>query len=61
MGLRFKRGIQMGRVISELHVLAWQSTGKEALSGKSPKQALLKWLRKTPAPMASTRGWDRHR
>jgi len=30
-------------------VLAWQATGNEALSGKSPKQALLKWLREHAA------------
>jgi hypothetical protein len=30
-------------------VLAWQATGNKALSGKSPKQALLKWLREHAA------------
>jgi hypothetical protein len=30
-------------------VLAWQTTGNKALTGKSPKQALLKWLREHAA------------
>jgi hypothetical protein len=32
-------------------VLAWEATGNEASTGKSPKQALLKWLREHAAEL----------